>query len=122
MFEKLVLPILVEQCERLDHAIYHWDGPGEIPHLEMLLSIKRLDGIQWVPGAAAPQAEHPGWFPYYRRIQKAGKRLVMNNGASSANIAGIARQLDPRGLLLNPWWCPSEEEAQKLVSVLDSPR
>ena len=31
MFEELAAPYLAEQCRRLDHSIFHLDGPGEIP-------------------------------------------------------------------------------------------
>jgi hypothetical protein len=50
MFEHFVLPDLTAICRELDYAFYHLDGKGEIPHLDMLLSIDRLRGIQWIPG------------------------------------------------------------------------
>jgi 5-methyltetrahydrofolate--homocysteine methyltransferase len=46
MFEEFVLPRLQKQCRWLDHAINHLDGPGQIPHLDMLLDIEELDGVQ----------------------------------------------------------------------------
>ena len=39
MFERLVMPDLIACCDHLEHGFYHLDGRGEIPHLEMLLSI-----------------------------------------------------------------------------------
>ena len=46
MFAEFVLPHLQEQCRRLEFSIYHWDGPGQIPHPEYLLDIPELNGIQ----------------------------------------------------------------------------
>ncbi len=61
MFERYVLPDLAACCEALDYAFYHLDGKGQLPHLDMLLALERLRGIQWVPGDGQPQAEH--WLP-----------------------------------------------------------
>ena len=60
-FKRYVLPDLSACCEALDYAFYHLDGKGQLPHLDMLLALERLRGIQWVPGDGQPQAEH--WLP-----------------------------------------------------------
>jgi len=71
MFERFVLPDLSACCDALDHAFYHLDGQGQIPHLDMLLSLGRLRGIQWIPGDGAPPPEQ--WIPLLKRIRDAGK-------------------------------------------------
>jgi hypothetical protein len=53
MFERFVLPDLLACCEFLDYAFYHLDGKGQLPHLNMLLALERLRGIQWVPGVVS---------------------------------------------------------------------
>jgi len=117
MFENLVRPDVERQCAGLDNTIFHWDGPGELPHLDHLLGLKKLHGLQWVPGAAAPDATHDGWFPYYKRIQKAGKRLVLNNALPPDRAVEIALRLNLKGLLINPW-AGSEQEARNMVRAL----
>ena len=81
-FDDLVLPYLKEQCQRLDHALYHLDGPGQICHLDSLLRVSELRAIQWVPGAGEElQGDHCGsekWFSLYERILGAGKGLVLS--------------------------------------------
>lgn len=72
MFEEFVRPELVASCKRLDHAFYHLDGPGELPHLTSLLAIPELKGIQWVPGSGAK--EQGEWPEVYRETLAAGKR------------------------------------------------
>ena len=71
MFERFVLPDLAACCDALDDGFYHLDGKGQIPHLEMLLSLPRLRGIQWIPcdGASPPEE----WLPLLKRIRDAGK-------------------------------------------------
>jgi 5-methyltetrahydrofolate--homocysteine methyltransferase len=81
MFAEFVLPELRATCKRLDHAFYHLDGPGELTHLDALLSIEELNGIQWIPGDGSPSFEQ--WPQVYRKIRDAGK-LVQVWGPPSA--------------------------------------
>jgi 5-methyltetrahydrofolate--homocysteine methyltransferase len=113
MFGELVLPVLREQCACLDHSIYHWDGPGQIPHLDMLLSIPELDGLQWVPGAGEAQNASPKWQPLYERIQRAGKRLVLQS-VEAGEVVPLLKRLDSRGVLVSTW-SRSEEEGRALT-------
>jgi hypothetical protein len=70
MFRRFVLPDLEACSDRLDYAFYHMDGKGQIPHLDQLLSIKRLRGIQWQPGDGQPMAD--AWLPLPKRIRDGG--------------------------------------------------
>jgi 5-methyltetrahydrofolate--homocysteine methyltransferase len=117
MFERFAGPFLQEQCRWLDHSIYHWDGPGQLPHLEILLDIPELDGIQWTPGAGNPEVGSPKWFPLYQRIQQRGKRVVLLGVAPDA-IEGILRELSPKGLLISAT-CASEAEARELMRKVE---
>ena len=71
MFERFVLPDLTACCDYLEHGFYHLDGKGEIPHLDLLLSIQRLRGIQWIPGDGQPTPDQ--WLPLLKRIRDGGK-------------------------------------------------
>lgn len=96
MFERFVMPDLVACCAHLDHGFYHLDGKGEIPHLDHLLSIDRLRGIQWIPGDGQPPPEK--WLPLLKRIRDGGKLcqvFVTPEGART-----IVRNLGGRGFLL----------------------
>mgnify|MGYP000896408048 CR=1 FL=1 len=114
MFEEFVLPSLQEQCRQLDYSIYHWDGPGQIPHLDLLLSMPELTGIQWVPGDGNPGVESPKWFPLYKRIQAAGKNLVLL-GAPLHSVESIVKELSPKGLLISTH-ADTEDEARSLLN------
>ena len=70
MLAEFVLSHLQEQCRRLEYSIYHLDGPGQILHLDYLLEIPELNGIQWVPGAGQPGTGSSKCFPLYQRIQQ----------------------------------------------------
>jgi 5-methyltetrahydrofolate--homocysteine methyltransferase len=75
MFKEFVLPDLEACCDHLDYSFYHLDGVGELPHLDRLLSIPNLHGIQWVPGAGKPAPSE--WPEVLDRIRSAGKLVQL---------------------------------------------
>lgn len=88
MFNEFVRPDLVDATRRIPRTIYHLDGPGQLAHLDDLLSIEKLDGIQWVPGAGQkPERE---WLEVYKRIHAAGKRIVIHQGFESLDAIAQA--------------------------------
>ncbi len=88
-FDAFVRPELAASCRKLAHPFYHLDGPGQLPHLDSLLRIPELEGIQWVPGAGHPDASH--WIDVYRRIREAGKlaQVVGDMAAFDAVASGL---------------------------------
>jgi len=110
MFDEFILPALTEESNYLDHSIYHYDGIGSLRHLDSVLSIERLDGIQWVPGAGnPPQAE---WTELLVRIQEAGKSLHIS--ASPEEIKHLHGILKPE-LVFYDTWAKNEKEADALI-------
>ena len=96
MFERFVLPDLSAICDELDYAFYHLDGKGEIPHLNMLLDLARLRGIQWISGDGQPSPDQ--WLPLLKRIRDGGKLcqvFVRPEGARH-----IVKNLGGKGFLL----------------------
>ena len=93
MFERFVLPDLAACCEHLDYGFYHLDGKGQIPHLDMLLSLDRLRGIQWIPGDGQPPAEE--WLPLLKRIRDGGKLCQVY--ATPKTVRTIVRELGGKG-------------------------
>lgn len=71
MFDEFVKPELAASSRRLDNAFYHLDGVGQLAHLDSLLEIPELGGVQWVPGEGKPTCGE--WPEVYRKIRQAGK-------------------------------------------------
>jgi 5-methyltetrahydrofolate--homocysteine methyltransferase len=113
-FKRFVMPSLERICGFLDHSIYHWDGPGQIVHLEHLLSLPRLDGFQWVPGDGSEPVWDEKWFPLYEKVQAAGKVLVLHDLRSAENVMKICENFSPKGLWMSVT-LGSEEEAKELL-------
>ena len=80
MFDKFIKPELTACCKKLTNSFYHLDGPGELVHLDSLLQIEELNGIQWIPGAGANTIEH--WPEVYQKIRDAGKLIQIFSGQS----------------------------------------
>jgi len=89
MFNDFVKPELAAACRKIDHAFYHLDGPGQLPHLDSLLEIEELDGVQWIPGDGMPPITE--WPEVYRKISEAGKKIQIFGGTDDLNV--IADQI-----------------------------
>ena len=124
LFQRFVLPHIDEQCKRLDFTIYHLDGPRQIPHLEMLLQIEELTGIQWVPGASMDARGYgcgsSVWFPIYRKILSVGKRLVIQ--VPPREIKTLLKELPSHELILIQTYCQTQSEAKRFLSSFEKIR
>ena len=98
-FRRFALPDLVSQAEHMDYAIYHLDGPNALPHLDDLLAQPSITGIQWVPGVGEPGMESEKWLPVYKKIQDAGRNIVMDCGPFG--VSNLYKKLKPEGLYVN---------------------
>lgn len=97
MFEEFVRPELASSCRRLQRSFYHLDGKGQIAHLDSILKIPELSGVQWIPGAGAPDCRH--WPEIYRKIAMADKRIQLIGGFDV--LDAVIRQLGSgRGICL----------------------
>lgn len=114
MFDDIFLPYIEQQTQWVERTIYHLDGPGAIRHLESLLDLPRLSGIQWVPGAGSPPMSK--WLPLLRRIQTRGKLLTLS--CEPWEVEALVTGLEPEGLLLSTT-CASEEEARELLKKVN---
>ncbi len=117
MFGEFMLPVLREMTERLDHCMYHWDGPGALCHHDHLLSLPRLDMLQWTPGAGVEDVTHRRWWPYYHKTVEAGKKVFLGFGGED-NLRALKREFGPKlnRFLLN-LWANSPAEAQRLLEL-----
>lgn len=77
MFEKFVLPELEILKDYLEFIAWHLDGPGEIKHLDILLSLSYVKAIQIVPGAGKPPCASDFWLPVIKKIIESGKNVII---------------------------------------------
>jgi len=97
MFGEYMVPVLREMCERVAYCMYHWDGPGAIPHHDHLLSLPRLTMIQWTPGAGAEGPESPRWWPLYHKTIDAGKKVYIGGFRQPRQaLLALKREFGPK--------------------------
>lgn len=81
MYDDFYLPILKEECKFIPRTIYHLDGPGAVRHLDSILTVPELNGVQWIQGAGAPGLDQ--WPDIYKKIKAANKLCqVFINGSA----------------------------------------
>lgn len=120
MFRQFVVPPLTEQCQWLDHAMYHLDGTQAIVHLDALLEIEALDAVEWTPQAGEPQGGSPKWFDLYRRIKSAGK-AVQAIAVAPEEVVPLIDAIGPAGtFVLTP--AKTQAAAEELVKRVESYR
>jgi hypothetical protein len=95
MFEEFVRPELIATSEKLANVFYHLDGPGELTHLDSILDIDTIQGIQWVPGAGSPDVTC--WPDVYRRITDAGKKIHIVSNMADDPLMVIDKIADQTG-------------------------
>lgn len=111
MFDEFVKPELARSAERLANAFYHLDGVGQLAHLDSLLEIPSLKGVQWVPGDGQPPANE--WPGVFEKILAAGKiaqytgpleklpELVDRLGTGKGLETRVTRPMDRRDEMLS---------------------
>ncbi|WP_044289223.1 hypothetical protein [Robinsoniella sp. KNHs210] len=113
-FQELIFPEIVEEIRYLKgNTIFHLDGPGALKHLDTLLEIPELAGIQWVYGAGQPSAKH--WIDVLKKIQKKGKTI--NIGLQRDDIETIFSELHPQGLSCYFDFKYTEKEAIEILEL-----
>lgn len=113
-FVQYQLPAIREELDFLDNSIYHLDGPGNLRHLDTLLQLEKLDGIQWVSGAG----EKPmwQWTEVLHKIKDAGK-LMQIHDLEIADVKYVHRKLGGyRGCFYSLNGNVSEAEVEELKS------
>jgi len=114
-FKRFALPDIIAQAEHLDYALYHLDGKNQLVHLDDLLAVSAIHGIQWVPGASEEPKCSDKWMPVYKKIQDAGKNIFIDFFENPRAVSHFYNQLDPKGLIVT---IASFEDTIRLKFVL----
>jgi hypothetical protein len=114
MFEEFVIPDLKKCCDNLDHAFYHLDGKEQLQHLDLLLSMDNLHGIQWIPGAGNPPPEE--WLDVLQKIRKAGKLCQLY--VTPEGAIKIKNELGGEGFAFYIWSETTGGEALEIIEKL----
>ena len=114
-FEQWVLPDVAACCSELDHGFYHLDGKGQIPHLDHLLSVPGLKGVQWIPGDGQPESADPIWWPMLKRIRDAGKMVQIYSSGEA--VLRMASEVPLTGFVIETWTDDRKNQAELVEAI-----
>lgn len=115
-FEELALPFLKDQCDFLDHSLFHLDGPEAIRHLDSILTIDRLDGLQWSAGAGQPDGGDECWDFIYKKALNKGKNIYAFVAAEK--VPDFVKRFGATGIYISTS-VNSKKVAQELYDCID---
>lgn len=119
-FRDFIQEPLREQGKKLNHVLYHLDGPDAIKHMDALMEIDEIEALQWTSGDHGPDGTLEDWYVIYDKARKAGKSLWIKvyNGELEDWIAGVDKLVQRYGSHSMFLHFPdmSREDADKLLS------
>jgi len=116
MFNDIFLEGIIEECNFLDQSIYHVDGPGALIHLDSLLDIKNLNGIQWVCGTS--NEGYHKWVNVYKKIQAKKKSMVVYIMPDELDM--VIETLKPEGVWVTIYDVKDQEQADYLLKKIEN--
>jgi 5-methyltetrahydrofolate--homocysteine methyltransferase len=115
MFKQFVTDDLSTISAVLDKPFYHMDGVGELVHLDELLAIDGIKGIQWEPGAGEPKTQD--WSEVYKKISVAEKK-IMSGYWQDQYLDGIIKVVKkPDELIKMPMRCSMQDKDEAIKKL-----
>ena len=114
-YNELIVPEIEKEVEFLDASIYHLDGPGALRHLDRILEIPGLSGVQWRNGAGQPSASH--WIPVVKKIQAAGKCVELE--VQAHELETMLKEVAPEGVCYWITQVKDEAHAEYLMKLVE---
>ena len=114
MFRHFELPELEREADFFDYALWHLDGPEEIQHLELILGVDKIRGIQWADNPYAPSLDYVDLFKLIRRHQ----RSVICSVKTAAEAIAMTKEIGKDGLALCITGLKNETELEKTLEAL----
>lgn len=113
-YEEFGFPLLQREVQTMTHNIFHMDGKGVAKNLDLFLQVPEINAIQWVQGMGADEPIMQ-WVPLIRKIQAAGKGLVIDLKVSE--LESFMKAVRPEGIFL----CISaaEKEQGKIIKKIE---
>jgi len=85
------------------------DGKQQLIHLDDLLALPGLDGIQWVPGAGEPEMFESCWRDVLKKVLSAGKKVIVYGNMDLDAVKDVHRDLGPEGVVYQVFGSTREE-------------
>lgn len=99
-FEEFILETLLETVKFHKRTLFHLDGENVTRHIDALLGIDDLTGIQVQATPFKQSAEF--WTPHLKKIQSAGKATWIE-ARHFDDLKYLVKNLQPEGLFIKTW-------------------
>lgn len=109
---RFVFPALEREAACIDHAVFHYDGPGALVHLDDVCALPGLEVVQWVPGAG-DRPRHVEWLDVLKAVQSRGKGLHLIGTPEEAKA--LRRELRPEKVFFDVQGVKSQKEGEELL-------
>ncbi len=109
-FAEFSMPILRQEVKGMTHNVYHVDGKGVANHLDQILSLPEINGIQWVQDPHKQAIMQ--WVPLVKKVLTAGKSIIVDLRHSELEDF-IAAMDSPKGIYF--WISTNDEEEQRAI-------
>ncbi len=114
-FNEFFLEGLCEESKHFEASLHHLDGPGCLNHLDSLLTIEKLNAVQWVWGAGNGSATD--WIDVFQKIQAAGKGIQIV-AIEPEHMDVIMENLRPEGIWMNVVGVETEEQGERILKKI----
>ncbi|GHU02461.1 hypothetical protein FACS1894147_04390 [Spirochaetia bacterium] len=115
MFNEFVRDELTRTASHLYKPFYHLDGIGELSHLDSLLGIDEIKGIQWVPGDG--ELVTRDWSDLFAKISRAGKKIQVYYKFESYFDEILPALKKPDDLVKKQFGYPMEKKKEALQKL-----
>jgi hypothetical protein len=113
MFARWALPALEEEAAIVKHVYYHWDGPTQLVHEDLVCASRGLHTIQYQMGAG--RGDPIEYLDLYQRLQAKGKAIHF--WGSIDEVKAAHRVLRPEKVYYTTY-AGSVKEAEELLGWL----
>jgi hypothetical protein len=114
IYQEVFFQEVVDETAHMDRNIFHVDGPQNLRYMDQLLTLPNIHAIQWVPGAGHDNWRD--WVPVYRKIQAAGKALLMYPPVQ--DLPDVFKALKPEGVWLSVGGVADRETAEAAMKAV----
>lgn len=116
-FDEFFLEGLRKESEFFEASLHHLDGPGCLNHLDSLLTIEKMNAVQWVWGAG--NGDLTDWFDVFKRVQAKGKGLQLLK-VDPKDLDTIMEELSPEGIWMRMININNEDEAEAVLNKIST--
>lgn len=109
-FQEFIMETLLKTVDFHKRTLFHLDGENAVRHLDAILSVNKLTGVQVQATPFRQSAEF--WTPYLQKIQKAGKSAWIE-ARHFDDVKYLVENLNPEGLFIKTY-ADTQDEAMRI--------